>query len=246
MTPHELELAINHLVESGALVLPYGAFPGDKTGGRVHLGTRKAFEGYGFNPPEYLKAGAARGSTKWSNPHAIASRGVYSEVRTEFMFRASDVPLDRPIGDNPNGWVHKQPRPFPELPIQVYMSRRVRLFVGPSGFKVADPAASAKPTWEAIEAALLLAKIKETQQVALIELRSECKRRITAAYGETDFDDEVALRLRGAATAEHNAERDRLRTIYRAHKITIADGKQAVIDAMDIYADATWAASPTG
>ena len=113
----------------------------------------------------------------------------------------------------------------------------------PSGWPhltVADKKASAKPTLDTIEAE----HDRVTYSViALIrELRMECHRRITKAYGETSWESEVELRLRGAHTNAQDVERDRLRAKYQALIASVKGMTLAERKAFDASADANWTA----
>ena len=77
-----------------------------------------------------------------------------------------------------------------------------------------DPAASAKPTWAMIQAALSPAQLAQAKQSALDEVSSICRAKITTiAYGVGSFDKEVLLRLRNGHHASQDRERDRLRAL---------------------------------
>ena len=73
-----------------------------------------------------------------------------------------------------------------------------------------------KPTWLQMLAAERRALLKRLRADLVQDLRRVAQRRITAAYGTTSFEDELALRLRGEQTAEQDAARERLRARYRA------------------------------
>ena len=106
-----------------------------------------------------------------------------------------------------------------------------------------DPLASLKPTWETLVANVDPAKIRVLRRNLMRELRSECRRRITIAYGKRSFNDEIALRLRNDATAAQDVERDRLRSVYRQLKVSIESGTKEVVEALDLLAATTWAAA---
>ena len=84
-----------------------------------------------------------------------------------------------------------------------------------------DDAASPKPTWAMIQAALAPAELAQAKDRAIAELHELCQRKITAAYGATSVEEETFLRLRDGETADQNTERDRLRTLYRARRDAI-------------------------
>lgn len=82
-----------------------------------------------------------------------------------------------------------------------------------------------------------------TQAALLIALKAECKKRITAAYGETSFDEEIALRLRNGQSGAQDTERDRLRAKYQTLKTAIQALDQAGRNAYDVSVDSHWSAS---
>lgn len=107
----------------------------------------------------------------------------------------------------------------------------------------AAPTVRPQPTWEEIEAAYRAVKLEVQRRAALDsldELRREASRRITIAYGKQRFQDEAALRLRGGHTEEQDAERDRLRAVYRALKLSLAGMNDAQLLAFDPADDNHW------
>lgn len=117
--------------------------------------------------------------------------------------------------------------------------------VGVAGFEdyqEADPAAGVKPTWAAIEAALAAAAPVEAREEIATALRAECRRRITAAYGADDWQDEIEKRVGGRATEAQHAERERLRAKHAALEAGLADMALAALEAFTPTADAHWAA----
>ena len=135
-----------------------------------------------------------------------------------------------------------------------------------------DPKASDKPAWEWIVEAVrklelyermgredfISKPLAEVESIAaaddfekaktgfLQNLKDECRKRISAVYGADDAQGEVFIRLRDGADATKDAERDRLRARYAKIK-TWAMGVTAKsgFDAVDLSADATWAAAWT-
>ena len=98
-----------------------------------------------------------------------------------------------------------------------------------------------KPTWVAIQA-----QAAEQRRLDFpVRLRDEARRRISAAYGEATFEGEIELRLRGGHTEAQDAERDRLRTVYKAQVAAVAAMTPAEIIVYDPAADSLWAA-PAG
>ena len=114
--------------------------------------------------------------------------------------------------------------------------------------------ASSKPPYEVIEDAIEPGYLLRVKPRLVAEASRECRRRITAAYGESTTEDEGFSRLQaleaGAApdlvakVAAGNAERDRLRSRFKALKgnVEAATSKDA-LDAIDIMATATWTAA---
>ena len=72
------------------------------------------------------------------------------------------------------------------------------------------------------------------------QLRAECRRRIIAAYGAKDWQDEMELRVRGGATVAQNTERDRLRAVYKAQAAGLAGAPVATVTGLEPYDDAVW------
>ena len=71
-------------------------------------------------------------------------------------------------------------------------------------------------------------------------LRRECCSRITAAYAATDIDDEILKRIGDRHTPEQNAERERLRTVYRTLQHRIDAMPLTDLHRLDVTADAHW------
>ena len=101
-----------------------------------------------------------------------------------------------------------------------------------------DPASVvAKPTWTVLVAAY----VKWLASLMLENLQNECRRRIIVGYGETDFKDEVSLRLRNAHTTDQDTERDRLRAKYQVLKAQIEGATtEAALVSIALDADETW------
>ena len=107
-----------------------------------------------------------------------------------------------------------------------------------------DDSADPKPTWAMLQAAIAPAELAQAQRRAVGELKPLCRRKITAAYGATSLNDEMLLRLRDGETAEQNAERDRLRGLFRARRdavnaATTAAAVESLLTAA--LADSFWA-----
>ena len=107
-----------------------------------------------------------------------------------------------------------------------------------------DDSADPKPTWAMLQAAATPAELAQAQRRAVGELKTICRRKITAAYGETSMDDEMLLRLRDGETAAQNTERDRLRGLFRARRDAINGATTtAAVESLltAALADAFWA-----
>lgn len=107
----------------------------------------------------------------------------------------------------------------------------------------ADQAASAKPSWAVVTAAARRASLEGARSAAAERLRVECRSRITSAYGETSWHDEIEARLRGGSTPQQDAERDRLRGRYKALTKTLGAMTSAQLRAFDATDDTYWGES---
>ena len=108
-------------------------------------------------------------------------------------------------------------------------------------FAEPDNIASPKPDWSVLVANVGPAMLAILRPRALRDLRLECKRRITAAYGEAAFDDEMALRLRNGHTLAQDGERDRLRAVYQSLKGQIETAGYETLKTFSVKDDALWA-----
>ena len=131
-----------------------------------------------------------------------------------------------------------------------------------------DPLASPKPSWQwlveavrkmelaalaegrwefismplaQVESIAAVHSLEKTKTGFLQNLRTECRKRISAVYGAEDAQDELFIRMRDGADATKDAERDRLRARYAEIK-TWAMGVTAKsgFDAVNLSADAAW------
>ena len=84
-----------------------------------------------------------------------------------------------------------------------------------------DDSAGPKPTWAMLQAAVGPAELAQAQRRAVGELKTLCRRKITAAYGAASLNDEMLLRLRDGETTAQNTERDRLRGLFQTQKTAI-------------------------
>ena len=100
-------------------------------------------------------------------------------------------------------------------------------------FEIADPDASAKPTYADLIALSGPAQLAKTREDRLNTLRTECRRRITAAFGASDALDELFIREAGEATAEQHAERLRLLARHRALRSPLAAMTLAQLEAFE-------------
>ena len=110
-----------------------------------------------------------------------------------------------------------------------------------------DPAASPKPTWAAIQAALPQAELEQSKEQAIAGLRSLCHHKIIANYGAKDFQGEVYLRLRNGHTAAQDTERDRLKGLFQAREVAInAATTTAAVERLRVAAtaDSFWVPPP--
>ena len=108
----------------------------------------------------------------------------------------------------------------------------------------ADDSADPKPTWAMLQAAVAPAELAQAQRRAVGELKTLCRRKITAAYGAANLNDEMLLRLRDGETTEQNTERDRLRGLFQTQKTAInAAATTAAVEILltAALADSFWA-----
>ena len=144
-------------------------------------------------------------------------------TRAQFMLalnylRAQEPPLSLPFNAEPGEEPGGEAPTFTEATWNDYRWNPPGASYPDSAF---DETASAKPTWAMLQAAVAPAELAQVQRRAVGDLKTLCRRKITAAYGATNLDDEVLLRLRDGETADQNTERDRLRTLYRARRDAI-------------------------
>ena len=109
-----------------------------------------------------------------------------------------------------------------------------------STFSARDPEAGPKPSWAQIVSAYQVAVPVQARERLNVELRAECHRLITAAYGEVTIGDEILLRLRGGHTEGQDTERDRLRAVYATLKTRIETMTLPQLDAFDPTNYAHW------
>ena len=111
-----------------------------------------------------------------------------------------------------------------------------------------DTAASAKPTWAMLQAALAPAKLAQARDAALAELDDLCQKKIIAAYGVTNLQEEILKRLRNAETPAMNTENHRLRMLHTTQETAINSATTpAAVETLIVAAraDAFWAPLPT-
>ena len=104
-----------------------------------------------------------------------------------------------------------------------------------------DPIASPHYAWAFIESFLEPAMVEFLIPHRCRTLRRECHRRITEAYGEATFNEELALRLRNGQTPAQDIERERLRGIYQTLKTSVKTMTRAELEAFDPTDDTHWA-----
>ena len=76
----------------------------------------------------------------------------------------------------------------------------------------------------------------------LQDTRTECRRRISAAYGESNTEDEIFKRLEGRHTQAQDAERVRLRARHGEHKEWLSDSARTIDELENFapYLDSNW------
>ena len=109
-------------------------------------------------------------------------------------------------------------------------------------FSEADPSADLQPMWEELVGALPMARMGTHRRRGTVGIHIEGNRRITEAYGATDWQDEIQIRLGGRQPAGSDAERDRLRSRHASLKTWVehADRTIADLEAFDPTDDARW------
>lgn len=104
----------------------------------------------------------------------------------------------------------------------------------------ADSSADLKPTWKDLQGLAGDAESHKLKKSFCNKLRLEVQRRITEAYGEQYLDNEVMLRLRGGQTSLQDAERERLRRLYREAKKWIKAASVSELEIFDITLSRRW------
>jgi len=98
-----------------------------------------------------------------------------------------------------------------------------------------------KPSFKVLAPMVAARRFAAAKDSTLATLSTEATRRISACYGVETFDAEVKLRLRGGHTPAQDAERDRLRGVYRTLKAQIQKMPTvAKLEALDVISDAHW------
>ena len=108
-----------------------------------------------------------------------------------------------------------------------------------------DINASPKPLWQDIRKAYEVAVPKLLREELILQLRDECRRRITLAYEARNINDEIFLRLRAGHTPKQDTERNRLLTLYQTLKTRIGSNTLKELKAIDPTDDATWGDTST-
>ena len=103
-----------------------------------------------------------------------------------------------------------------------------------------DGEAWGKPTWESLDVILPYAMANILRIDKLAELDLEATTRITGAYEQDNFNDEVKLRLGNRQTTEQDEEKDRLRTLYATLKNRINTSTLEELEALDLTDDVIW------
>ena len=109
-----------------------------------------------------------------------------------------------------------------------------------------DEAASQKPDFSTVVSVANKMKYKLVFGELKILLHQEATKEIIHAYGANNRDDEINMRLRGSTGPDQDAERDRLRSRYKAVKAEIETATdQSTLDAIKVkIEDGTWANEP--
>ena len=167
-------------------------------------------------------------------------------TRAQFMLalnylRAQEPPLSLPFNAEPGEEPGGEAPTFTEATWNDYRWNPPGASY-PDG--VFDETASAKPTWAMLQAAVAPAELAQAQRRAVGELKTLCRRKITAAYGAASLNDEMLLRLRDGETTAQNTERDRLRGLFQTQKTAInAATTTAAVESLltAALADSFWA-----
>ena len=106
-----------------------------------------------------------------------------------------------------------------------------------------DLNASPKPNWVKIKEASNKIILLQLREVLLINLKAECRKRVSLNYTEresSDINEEIFIRLRKEQTPAQDLERDRLRGVYTTLKVRINGFTAEELEAFDITDDAIW------
>ena len=108
-----------------------------------------------------------------------------------------------------------------------------------------DPNAGSKPSWADILRANADAALDDLRRQRTNDANRQTGSRISAAYRASGPDDEIWRRLRGEATPEQDAERDRLLHACRALKARIQAARtRAQLEAIDPADNRQWQPKP--
>ena len=107
-------------------------------------------------------------------------------------------------------------------------------------YTTSDLLASPKPSWEMLEGALDKKRFREAKEEKLKELDEITTMRICQAYGCSNFNDELKLRLRGGQTQAQDDERDRLRAVYHVVKAQLKPLRMSEVKDFDLEAKSLW------
>ena len=244
MDARALQAALGHL----GLRLPYGLLPGSYPGGLVAVAAdAEAWDAYGWNPPQYMRAGAACRIGPWQGLRPVPRPRSASAVYNEFAYRNADVPpaLPEPTGAAalPPGW-QALPESFPAWSCArfVYRVPPARALAKP------DPEAALKPTWSALVAALAGARLGTLPDALIRRANAQAKARIAVAYvGVPDRIEELTRRANGRTTAAQDAERTRLVAVCHGLEARIrAAGTIAALEQIDVASDGVWTPPQSG
>ena len=244
----EFQGAVDQLVEQG-VTLPYGVMPGSRAGGLDQITTRAQWLAYTWNPPQHLRPGTFIGASAWTGPVATIGPFASAAPFNETLYGHTGAIAPPAVPDSraeaiPAGWRRRAPA----NPCWA-IARIVNRLPADAGYSVADPAASAKPTWEAIVAAAGVAGLRAARRRAGLGVEAQESQRITNAYlagegGPATTTLEILYRLRASAVAlvPKHAERNRLHARALALRAWVDEAARtsAELESFDASDDAHW------
>ena len=250
MDVRALQVALAQL----GLSLPYGLLPGSYPGGVVAVAAdAETWGAYAWNPPAYMRAGAACRIGPWRAlrlvPHPRNPSALYDEVAYLDADVSAGPPappdLPRPTGadEMPAGW-STLPEEFPAWSV----ARLVWRVPAARALDQPDPDAAPKPTWDALVEAERAARLGALPAALIRQANAQAKARIAAVYvGTADRIEELTWRMNGRATAAQDAERVRLVAVCHALERRIGEAATIeALEAIDVTSDAAWSADDDG